>query len=249
MLFRSDGTYTDYNQPKVQFVPGTVDPGLAGCIQQVLQADGGRWTKVALAKSQFIRIGSTANYNLDWSTVKAIRFQGGLPYGGIGAFAAALQDLQMTGGYALGTGPAAASGGSVYLYQVTFGNEITGSDSNPNLQPAVANAVAEGPVTLTNIPVSTDLQVGNRKLWRSSALPLGSVSGPVFFLDIIHDNTTTTYTDVTADIAAPFTATPWVASAAYILNQLIDPGNGWLMKCTTAGTTGASQPADRKSVV
>lgn len=239
----NDGTFTDYYSANIQFTPGTVDPGLAGGIQQVVQADGGRWTKVAIAKSQFIRIGSTANYNLDWNGVKAIRIQGGLPYGGVGDFVLGFQNLKMTGGYPLGTGPAAASGGSVYLYQVTFGNETTGSDSNPNLQPVIANAVAEGPVTHRNIPVSTDAQVGNRKLWRSSALPLGSVSGPLFFLDKIPDNTTTTYTDVIADIATPYTATPWVASATYILNQLIDPGNGWLMKCTVAGTSGATQPA------
>jgi hypothetical protein len=236
----NDGTFTDFYQANVQFVPGTVDPGLAGGIQQVVQADGGRWTQVAIAKSQFIRLGG--HLNLDWNTVKAIRIQGGLPYGGVGAFVLGFQNLKMTGSYALGAGPAASRGGSVYLYQVTYGNETTGSDSNPNLQPAVANAVAEGPVTLSKIPVSTDPQVGNRKLWRSSALPPGSVSGPLFFLDKIADNTTTTYTDVTADLAIPFTATAWVASATFILNQLIDAGNGWLMKCTVAGTTGATQP-------
>jgi hypothetical protein len=236
----NDGSFTDYYVANIQFVPGATDPRLTGGIAQVVQADGGRWTQVAIAKSQFTRIGTMLN--LDWNTVMAIRFQGGLPYGGVGVMLMGLQNLEMTGGDALGTGSAAATGGSVYLYQVTFGNETTGSDSNPNLQPAIANGVAEGPNMLKHIPVSPDPQVGNRKLWRSSALPLGSVSGPLFFLDIIHDNTTTTYTDIFGDIATPYTSTLWVATSTYIAGQLIDGGNGWLFNCSTPGTTGAAQP-------
>jgi len=68
-----------------------------------------------------------------------------------------------------------------------------GTISTPD--PAVVGGVAVQAVNVTNIPVSSDAQVGNRKLWRTTAG--GDLA---FYLDTIPDNTTTTYTDTRADL-------------------------------------------------
>ena len=150
----------------------------------------------------------------------------------------------------MGIGPAALQNGSIYQYAVTFGSSVTGSDSNPNgmqIQPDgtvnpptpfLAQACALGPNNLALIPVSTDPQVDNRKLWRTTA------GGALFsYLDTIADNTTTTYTDVTGDLPGqPIIITPWTKSVAVVLTYKVDGGNGFWFKVTTAGTTGTTIP-------
>ena len=126
---------------------------------------------------------------------------------------------------------------------MTFGNDITGNDSNPNDTAQVVNNIILQPVDLSQIPVSPDPQVTNRKLWRTTA------GGALFFfLDIIKDNTTTTYADVINDLPGqPWTVTPWQKNAVLSSTQAtngyyIDGGNGYLFKLMTAGTTGAVIP-------
>lgn len=232
----NDKTFTkDYYQCTVALVANTTVPQ-AGQIDLVVPVAAAGWTHIQMPKSIFRRVGSS--FNLDWSNVVAIWIQGGCFNGSQAVF---LNDLTLTGGYALGTGPFATSG-ATYLYQVTFGNSTTGSDSNPNLQPVIISGVREQPVLLNQIPISSDPQVSNRKLWRSSALPSGTTDGPRFFLDIIPDNTTTTYTDKIADNFAPITINAWTASAAYAAGFLVDGGDGYYFKVTTPGTSGTTPP-------
>ncbi len=233
----NDKTFTkDYYQCVILLVPNTTAPNL-GQVDLVVPASGGSWTKVNIPKSVFRRIGS--DLNLDWSTTKAIWIQGGCfnTLQGI-----RLNNLVLSGGYALGVGPFATSG-ATYFYQVTFGNSTTGSDSNPNLQPVRVSGVVEQPVLLSQIPVSADPQVSNRKLWRSSATEAGTpTSPPLFYLDTIKDNSTQTYLDKIADNFTPITINQWTASAPYVIGFLVDGGNGFYFKVTTAGSSGATPP-------
>jgi len=93
---------------------------------------------------------------------------------------------------AAGTG-ALANG--IYKYKVVFRNGTTGSRSNA--QDAEASiTIAAGPssVSLTNIPVSSDGQVTEREIYRTT------VGGALYFLAItISDNSTTSTTDNVAD--------------------------------------------------
>ena len=93
---------------------------------------------------------------------------------------------------------AAASGGAgiltgTYRYRVTFGAPAIGIESNPNPTDVTFTA-SSNDIDLSNIPVSADSQVAVRYLYRTVG------NGATFFLlTTINDNTTTTYTDNTAD--------------------------------------------------
>ena len=83
----------------------------------------------------------------------------------------------------------------VYKYKVTFvtadGETIAGAES---AGVTVVDNATDGQISLTAVPVSTHKGVTARKLYRTE------VDGTVFkLLDTIADNTTTTYTDNTAD--------------------------------------------------
>lgn len=87
--------------------------------------------------------------------------------------------------------------GSVY-YIVTFRVSSTGQESNSfALASAPSVNVALKKVDLTDIPVSTDSQVDQRRIYRTTD------GGSVYdaqLLTTINDNVTTTYTDDTADV-------------------------------------------------
>lgn len=231
----NDGTFKkDYYRLVVQVVPNTANVHAADAAV-IISADADRWFQIAAPKSIFQRIGNALE--LDWSTVKKIRIEGGDPAATTGP--PLYFDLfELFGGFPLGEGPAAIQNGSTYQYLVTFGSDITGNDSNPNDTPTTLNGVALHPANLSQIPVSTDSQTTNRKLWRTSA------NGAIFFfLDIIHDNTTTTYVDKIADLPGqPWIVTPWQKNVAVIANYYADGGNGFYFKVTTPGTTGAALP-------
>ncbi len=235
----SDGTFkTDYYLAVIQIVTSTNNTHAAGA-NALIPVDKDRWTQLTLAKSQFQRIGT--KLNLDWSNVVAVRIEAGGPGAVPPNPVVNLDQFQMIGGQPLGVGPAAISGGSEYEYFSTFLNLVTGNRSNPQPDSAKVFGVALQANSLTQIPTSTDSQVGARELWRTSAENFGG-SQTAFILDTIYDNTTTVYTDVTADTSIPITQTPWIKSSAYILNQLVDAGNGYYFKVTVAGTTGAVSP-------
>ena len=242
----NDGSFNkDYYKLLVQIVPSTQDIHAAAA-NAIVIPDSDRWVQIAGAKAQFQRIGTSMN--LDWSHVKAVKIEGGNP-GGDTSYVK-LNGFEFYGGYPLGIGPAALLGGSEYQYAVTFGSSVTGSDSNPNgmavqpdgtvnpAAPFVAQGVAVSPVNLAHIPVSTDPQVDNRKLWRTTA------GGSIFsYLDTIADNTTTIYTDVTGDLPGqPIIVTPWTKNVAVVTGYRVDGGNGFYFKVTSPGTTGANIP-------
>jgi len=91
-----------------------------------------------------------------------------------------------------GTG-ALANG--VYKYKVVFRNGSTGSRSNAqDIDASITIASGPSSVALTNIPVSSDGQVTEREIYRTT------VGGALYFLAItISDNSTTSTTDNVAD--------------------------------------------------
>ena len=91
-----------------------------------------------------------------------------------------------------GTG-ALANG--IYKYKVVFRNGTTGSRSNAqDIDAAITIASGPSSVALTNIPVSSDGQVTEREIYRTT------VGGALYFLAItISDNSTTSTTDNVAD--------------------------------------------------
>jgi hypothetical protein len=89
------------------------------------------------------------------------------------------------------SGPADLTG--LYSYKVVFVSKY-GQLSNAGPASVSVTADHEGQIDLTRIPLSPDLQVTTRRLYRTVG------NGSVWlFLDEIYDNVTTTYTDITAD--------------------------------------------------
>jgi hypothetical protein len=243
-----DKNWPDYYRLVVQIVQTTNQKNAAGA-QVIVTPSTDQWIQIAAPKSAFMRIGN--NLNLDWSDVNFVRFNIG-DLGDSSATSCEFDALTMFGGFPLGAGPAALLGGSQYRYYVTFGNNLTGSDSNPQgmqllgngttsqPNPSVVGGVAVQEVTLSNIPTSPDPQVGNRKIWRTSA------GGAVpFYAFTIPDNTTTTFTDFYGDLPGqPIIATPWTKSVSVdsTIPDYVDGGNGYYFKATTSGTTGLTLP-------
>lgn len=103
---------------------------------------------------------------------------------------------QPSSGVTLADNGVGAMAAGTYQYYVVYVNSSTGSRSNPNLTPTSITQAASRRVTVSNIPTSTDAQVDQRELYRTTA------NGARFFrLAIIADNTTTTYSDNTIDTA------------------------------------------------
>lgn len=193
-----------------------------------------QWLPYALAKSQFTRVGTDASK--DWSSVKAIRFQGGNLV--TNAPPVHITNLQQYGGFAPGAGPAALPGGGGVKrsYLVTFGNSVTGNDSNPCDVPATISGIKLQPVLLSSIPTSSDIQVGNRKIWMSEN------DGPFALLDTINDNASINDTDRTSSSPAPIINTPWQPSVSVAVGYYVDGGNGYYFRATVAGNTGSNVP-------
>lgn len=83
---------------------------------------------------------------------------------------------------------AAGTLNGTYRYRVTF-SSLTDSESNPNENDVIVT-VTNQQVDLTNIPVSTDQQVTERRIYRTTG------NGAAYFLAAtIADNTTTVFTD------------------------------------------------------
>lgn len=237
----NDGTFKkDYYHLTVALVSlGSTNPHTDHAAQVTIAIQPEEWTQITLAKSQFIRVGNELQF--DWTNVVAMRirtghFNGNDPY---------FYQLNLLGGSAMGAGPAAGNGGSEYDYFAVFKNLTTGSQSNP--QPVASRVfdVSVNKVALSQIPVSTDAQVGARDLYRTTALnqPGGGIA---FYLDTIYDNTTTTYTDQFSDFSVRQATTPWQKSVNVPPNgaapYYIDAGNGYYFLLTTAGLTNSTPP-------
>jgi hypothetical protein len=87
--------------------------------------------------------------------------------------------------------------GAEYKYKITYVSKY-GQESNAGPESvAIKLSAARDQIDLTDIPVSGDPQVVARKLYRTAA------GGEIFlFVDRIEDNSTTTYTDQTADVSS-----------------------------------------------
>lgn len=96
------------------------------------------------------------------------------------------------------------SSGAEYEYVVTFVSK-TGHESNAGpVSDTLTLTAGRAAISLTSIPTSSDPQVVARRLYRTVN------GGSVFlFLDVIEDNTTTTYSDTTADTALGSTQPPF----------------------------------------
>lgn len=81
-----------------------------------------------------------------------------------------------------------------YFYAVTFVSPLGETNFGPLTGPLV---LANSQATLTAIPVSTDLTVTARNLYRTTGAPANN--DYVYFLAQIADNSTTTFTDNVAD--------------------------------------------------
>lgn len=238
----NDGSFKkDYYSLVIQFsVPGSSTPVTQVNPALIYNLNPNQWLQVFIPKQVFTRIGS--HLNLDWTNIVAVRFSGDSSFNTL-----YLDNLQILGGAALGQGPAVMTGGSEYSYFAVYRNTTTGNQSNPQAVASNAQGVAVNKVSLTQIPVSSDTQVGARDLYRTSAENTGGGQTP-FYLDTIYDNSTTTYTDSTADISVPLTLTPWQKSVAVppnagAIHYYVDGGNGYIFKLITSGTTGAGVPA------
>jgi hypothetical protein len=223
-------------------------PDFRRSIQLEITFQPGQWQQLTLPKSQFMRHGD--NTELDWSMVQGYRIQAGILFVATAKYY--LDNFTLSGGAGLGAGPAVGNGGSEYIYYTTFQNLVTGSESNPQATPTRISDVADNKVQLTNIPVSTDLQVGARNIYRSVAQTIPGPTFPAFLLDTIWDNTTTTYLDSVTDFTIPLAQTPWTANIMVPPvtppthpspgPYYIDAGNGYYFRLTTSGTTGAQPP-------
>jgi hypothetical protein len=202
-------------------------------LEQTFQA--GQWQQLTWAKSQFVRHG--VNTQLDWSMVQALRIRGGTL--AVTSAKYYLDNFTLSGGSALGAGPAATGsstttvtvanpfgsssggatttatggGGSEYDYYAVYRNLTTGSQSNPQASPLKLFNVSVNRVQLIHIPVSADPQVSARDLYRTSQLHEAG-GGIAFYLDTIYDNTTTTYEDQISDLSVPISTTPWTKNVA-----------------------------------
>lgn len=113
---------------------------------------------------------------------------------------------------------------SIWSYKVTFIDD-NGFESNAGPQSVDADntsgAIDYGQINLTEIPISSNGAVVARRLYRTLA------SGSEwFFLDVIHDNVTTTYTDTTPDASLSTGLPPTLGEA---INDNSPPPSGGIM--------------------
>jgi hypothetical protein len=237
----SDATFrNNYYSYVMGFISSSSsNPSVNHSVQVTYAFQQGQWQQITIPKSEFRRVGNALQQ--DWFNVRGVRLSGG----GFANYAL-FDNLTMSGGCAMGAGPAVGHGGSEYDYRVVYRNLTTGSQSNPNSDPAKVFGVALNKVLLSNIPTSSDPQVNARDLYRTQALTVAGGTGTAFYLDTIYDNVTTTYLDNTADQSFRMSTTPWQpnvgvppdAAAPYY----IDAGNGYYFKLIHGGTTAAAPP-------
>jgi hypothetical protein len=176
------------------------------------------WKHVYIPKKLFTYQGSGT---YDWSDIKAVRIT--MITNGGGEMAAYIDDLKLLGGYGLQGN---------YSYAVTFQNSATGNRSNASPTVEIKGALRQ-PITLSDIPVSTDGQVDRREVWRTFG------DGTLYFrCAVIEDNTTTTFTDTVADTSTLDTK----EGAIFLEDEILPtdntvPYSGFDDACYLAGTT------------
>jgi len=237
------GFTKDWYSFSVGFLPATVaSPTVKHDVNTTVTFQVGQWQQITVPQQSFLRNGTARQ--LDWTMVQALRIKGGNVPTATNIY---LSDFTISGGAPLGAGPAAGNGGSEYSYYAVYRNLTTGNQSNPQATPTNTFANSCQSVTLSQIPISSDPQVGARDLYRTSAENAGG-GQTAYYLDTIYDNSTTTYTDTSGDTSVPKTLTPWVKNIAVppatpthisSAHYYVDGGNGYYFKLTTNGTTGS----------
>lgn len=136
-----------------------------------------------------------------------------------------------TSNFSAADGGAGSLAAGTYLYHVVYGNSTTNSISNSNPSSVSVTVGATRQVSLTNIPISPDSQVDQRRIYRTTAG--GSL---FFFLATIANNTATTYTDTggTALSATQLQTdnTPVEAGTGVIFGDAVGPfaGRMWFAR-------------------
>ncbi len=166
--------------------------------------------------TEFFKDGASVKSGLNGSRLEAIRMSpiaGGLDHllvAGGGAPFKVSQTAVVTnwgiatppdGMTATDIGAGVLSG--VYKYQITFRNSVTNHRSNPNPNAVVTANLSSRQIRLDSIPISPDLQVDQREIWRT--VSDGTI---LFLLATISDNITTTFTDNNADSVLQSTQLP-----------------------------------------
>jgi hypothetical protein len=147
---------------------------------------------------------------------------------GNGTAAPGAPSLGLAAGTNLGIG--------VYQYQVTFVTSL--GESALGTLASITTTTGNQQVNLTAIPTSAANAVTKRKIYRTT------VGGSAYFLlTTLNDNTTTTYTDSTADgslgAAAPahptLAGTIWTNSSSAVVAQVFGDGAATFAKLTSNG--------------
>ena len=156
------------------------NPIQAATESTVVEKTANVWQKMQLSKKLFKKEGGET---YDWSDVQSVRFQ--IKTNNTGEVVVWLDHMRLIGGFGLH---------GDYKYRVTYRNTTTGAESDPNATAVEVTGVERHSVALTSIPVSSDGQVDQRRIWRT----LGD--GTLYFIcGTVDDNTTTTFTDEVAD--------------------------------------------------
>lgn len=105
-----------------------------------------------------------------------------------------------------------------HAYKVTLVTAAGETAGGTGVTVTVVNKTANGQVSLTGIPTGTAGVVTSRKVYRTKA-----GGGPFYLLTTLGDNTTTTYTDNTADGSLPTTLMPaFNGSAGHVFTTAND---------------------------
>ena len=147
--------------------------------------------RMTLAGNGFLGIGTTTpSYKLDVQgsvSTDAISTNVGLEFARTLAPTIA-PTLSLTTGNNLGVG--------TYYYTVTYVTLL--GETNIGPYASILTSSGNQTVNLTNIPVSSDIRVTSRKIYRTKS---GATSDSTYYLGIINDNVTTTFTDTLSDAA------------------------------------------------
>ena len=103
--------------------------------------------------------------------------------------------------------------GDVHHIYVTYRNASTGVESNPGPEEALTIGVGDDAITQVDLPISSDPQVNQRRIWITAAN--GGAGSTAFLSATVDDNVTTSYTTA---ILAPGLAPALTPGSGYLDN-------------------------------
>lgn len=189
-----------FEYTKADLTRQQIATGLTG-VYRYGSPSANQWNSLSLTGAGGARTGTAANL-YDAAVFDDLFYlgngvDGNLKYNGTTVYNMGITAPSTTATVALAAAGAGNLTNGTYSYKITFYNSTLGHESNPSSVTAdvtVVDKTTDGKVALTDIPVSTDAQVNQRRIWRTT------VGGGVWLLlATINDNTTTTYTDNIAD--------------------------------------------------